>query len=190
MALQRRILRGWWRRQSGGGFQERSLTLTQTEALTALVGAAASARCNLPGGWTAQAGWTHLHLISPEAVQPLVETPLEACPLVEIIGAAGETGDGRTSQAIPQSALTGLVVRSRRAGDWIRPFGSSGRQSLQDYLVNRRVDAPFRDRVPLLCRGSEVLLAGGVGAGDIPRLNTNEDSVLLKWMTDFPWHRG
>lgn len=189
-ALRRRILRAWWQQRSGGGLQERSLSHPQTEALAALVGAAASTRCNLPGGWTAQAGWTHLHLIAPEMAQPMAEMPLAACPLVRITQAQGKMGDGITSQAIPRSALEGLTVRSRRAGDWIRPFGSSGRQSLQDYLVNRRVDAPFRDRVPLLCRGSEVLLVGGVGAGDIPRLNTMDDSALLQWTTEFPWQRG
>ena len=81
------------------------------------------------------------------------------------------------------------TVRSRRAGDFIRPFGSSGKQSLQDYFVNRRVDAAFRDRVPLLCRGSEVLLVGGVGAGNIPRSDEIHEPVLLRWKGDFPWQR-
>ena len=72
-------------------------------------------------------------------------------------------------------------------GDYIRPFGSQGRQSLQDYLVNRRVDAAFRDRIPLLCRGSEVLLVGGVGAGAVPFTNEINDPVTIKWKASFPW---
>ena len=83
--------------------------------------------------------------------------------------------------------LTGCVLRTRHQGDWIRPYGSGGRQSLQDYFVNRKVDAPFRDRVPLLCRGSEVLLAGGVGAGGVPPMEEHKDSVWLRWRGNMPW---
>ena len=94
---------------------------------------------------------------------------------------------GRVTQAIPRAMLEGCVLRTRRQGDWIRPYGSSGRQSLQDYFVNRKVDAPFRDRVPLLCRGSEVLLAGGVGAGGVPPVEDQKDSVWLRWRGNMPW---
>ena len=72
---------------------------------------------------------------------------------------------------------------------YIRPFGAAGKQSLQDYLVNRRVDAAFRDRVPLLCRGSEVLLVGGVGAGGVPDARNENEFVMLRWAATFPWQR-
>ena len=188
-AMQRRILRAWWQTQSGGDFQERCLSREQTEALRELIDAGASARCNLPGGWQGQRGWTHLHLLDGSPVQPLPETPLRQSKLLRMKAAKGQTGDGKTAQAMPVLQLEGLVVRSRRTGDWIRPFGSSGRQSLQDYFVNRHVDAAFRDQAPLVCRGSEVLLVGGVGAGDIPRAEKQEHSVLLEWTTTFPWQR-
>lgn len=187
-AMRRRILRAWWQAQTGTIQKERCLSAAQTEALTALIDGPASARCNLPGGWTGQRGWTHLHLVSGEGTQPMAETPVSVSPLVRLEPAKGRTGDGRKAQAFPRNFLEGLTLRTRRPGDWIRPFGSSGRQSLQDYLVNRRVDAPFRDQAPLLCRGSEVLLVGGAGAGDVPRLNRMDDSVLLCWTTAFPWH--
>ena len=118
----------------------------------------------------------------------MAEMPLTSSPLVRIEPANGRRGDGRLTQAIPAAMLDGLSVRTRQRGDWLRPFGSSGRQSLQDYLVNRRVDAPFRDRVPLICRGSEVLLAGGVGAGDVPRMEEYNDAVLLCLTGEYPWH--
>lgn len=187
-AMRRRILRTWWQRAAGETRQERSLSAAQTEALCALTEAPAGSRCNLPQGWHGQTGWTHMHLIAPAADSAMSETPLAACGMLHLEPGRGRTGDGRTAQAIPRSLADSLVVRTRRPGDWIRPFGSTGRQTLQDYLVNRRVDAPFRDRVPLVCRGSEVLLAGGVGAGDVPRVDNTEDSVLLCWTTAFPWH--
>ena len=184
-ALARRILRAWWQREAPPRL-ERSLSAAQTERLLTLLETSASARCNLPGGWTAQAGWTHLHLLDGQQ-QSITETPLALCPLLCVEDAQGRKGDGVHAQAMPRRLLEGLIVRSRREGDWLRPFGSSGRQSLQDYFVNRRVDAPFRDQVPLVCRGSEVLLAGGVGAGDVPRAENEQDCVLICWREEFPW---
>ena len=58
---------------------------------------------------------------------------------------------------------------------------------MQDYFTNRRVDAPFRDAVPLMCRGSEVLLAAGVGAGDVPSFDPQTDNVTLTWLGEMPW---
>ena len=189
VGLQKRILRTWWTR-CAAPTEERSLSAAQTDALHALVTATASARCNLPGGWHGQRGWTHLHLIAPNSQPEIPEQPATNCPLLVAETFAGENGDGKTCQAIPRSWLHECTVRSRRAGDFIRPFGSSGKQSLQDYFVNRRVDAAFRDRVPLLCRGSEVLLAGGVGAGNVPRKEEINDPVLLRWRESSPWQQG
>lgn len=187
--MQRRILRAWWQRHAPRR-EERSLSSVQTCEFAALIDAPAGTRCNLPGGWHGQRGWTHLHLVADAPSPPTPETPAECSPLLEIAAFDGTPGDGKTCQVIPQDLLQGLTIRTRRQGDWLRPFGSAGRQSLQDYFTNRRVDAPFRDRVPLLCSGSEVLLVGGVGAGDIPRCDEISTPVLLRWTMDFPWQRA
>lgn len=187
--MQTRILRQWWE-NTAKPTGERSLSVLQTGALWALLDPDVSPQCNLPDGWHGQRGWTHLHLISPQGVTPIPEMPAADCPLLCIEDSTGEIGDGRHSQTIPRAWLNECIVRSRRTGDYIRPFGQEGRQSLQDYFVNRRVDAAFRDQVPLLCRGSEVLLAGGVGAGHVPHANEINDPVLLKWKVIFPWQYG
>ena len=185
---QTRILRRWWA-EIAKPAEEHSLSVQATGALWALLDEETAHQCNLPGGWHGRRGWTHLHLISPFGAASLAETPAADSPLMTIEAFCGDHGDGQGSQAIPEGWLRECVIRSRRPGDFIRPFGQSGRQSLQDYFVNRRVDAAFRDRVPLLCRGSEVLLAGGVGAGDIPRADEINDPVLLRWKHPFPWQR-
>lgn len=188
--LQKRILRAWWTRNVQPG-EERSLSAMQSDALYALMDANTGARCNLPGGWHGYRGWTHIHLVPPEETAELAECLAAQSDVLLISSYAGEACDGWRQQAIPAGWLTDCVVRSRRRGDYIQPFGSSGRQSLQDYLTNRHIDAPFRDRVPLLCRGSEVLLAGGVGAGGIPRTESISNPVLIRWKEGFPWaNRG
>ena len=186
--LQRRILRAWWTACAAPG-EERSLSAQQSEAIHALVDGAVSATCNLPGGWHSQRGWTHLHLLEPGDAKCLPEMQALDCPMLETEDFSGRPGDGRSCQAVPREWLETCTVRSRRKGDFICPFGSSGRQSLQDYFVNRRVDAAFRDRVPLICRGSEVLLAGGVGAGGVPHVDQIRNPVLLRWKETFPWQQ-
>ena len=187
--LQSRILRQWWERNAKPD-DERSLSVMTTGALWALLDEETAAQCNLPGGWHGRRGWTHLHLVPPEGSEAIPETPAGDCPLLEIAPYTGNHGDGQGCQAIPAAWLKECTVRSRKSGDFIRPFGQAGKQSLQDYLVNRRVDAAFRDRVPLLCHGSEVLLVGGVGAGNIPCIDESKDPVLLKWKDTFPWQRA
>ena len=188
LGLQRRILRAWWMAQ-GPVSAERGLSAAQTESLLALINAPAASRCNLPGGWHGLRGWSHVHLVAPGVTEQIPEMPVAECPLLRVQSFAGETGDGVSSQTIPAEWLAQCTVRSRRRGDFIRPFGGVGKQSLQDYFTNRRIDAAFRDRVPLLCRGSEVLLAGGVGAGQVPRTKEMNDPVLLVWKETFPWQR-
>jgi tRNA(Ile)-lysidine synthetase-like protein len=43
-----------------------------------------------------------------------------------------------------------LTVRSRRNGDRLRPVGRGGSRKLQDLLVDRKVPARERDRVPIV----------------------------------------
>lgn len=188
--LQQEILRLWW-----ANAHPQTLDRSQTEALLHLIHQKAGSKCNLPKRWTAYRGWTHLHLLRPTASPVEGEVPaisgtvrngveMQVGPLHQ------EVGDGKGMQAIPESLLSQCVLRTRRAGDWIRPFGSEGKQSLQDYLVNQKIDAPFRGQIPLLCRGSEVLLVAGVGAGAIPAMQPNENTGLcLIWSGSMPWKR-
>ena len=99
----------------------------------------------------------------------------------------GNSGDGKLEQEVPESFTHGCVIRTRRPGDRITPFGMKGSRKLQDYLTDRGIDEPWRDEIPLLCRGNEVLLAAGVGAGDIPRWRQDPGNVRLKWRGDMPW---
>lgn len=184
--LFKRILRAWF--EPCGGV----LTAVQTGALADLLDSPVPSRCNLPGGWHGQRGWTHLHLVPPDAPAPMQPLAVQDAPGLTVLPFTGEMGDGRRKQVIPKELLADCVIRTRQRGDFIRPFGSGGRQSLQDYFTNRRVDAPFRDQVPLLCRGAEVLVAFGVGAGDVPHVDAAKDKndyVTLCHTGLMPWHR-
>ncbi len=190
-AGRREALRRWWRR-NGPRMEERALSYPQTEALTALTEAAPGTVINLPGGWRAERGREHLHLIPPEggSLPPAAWQPegtafgpffLESGP------SEGTPGDGAFSQEVPPDFLEGCEIRTRRPGDRIRPFGMKGSRLLQDYLTDRKIDRPWRDRIPLLCRGGEVLLAAGVGAGAVPEWRKDEPHIRLTWRGEMPW---
>ena len=148
MGMQRRILRQWWASHAGAR-EERQLSRGQTDALMALLQGKACSRCNLPGGWHAYRGWTHLHLIGVQEDASCV------------------TWKGE----VPENC----VIRTRMTGDWLRLPG--GRRKLQDFFTDRKVDAPFRDRIPLLCRGSEVRAIAGLWQQD----------QSAAWSGDMPW---
>lgn len=187
--LRIRVLRAWWLRET----HRPPLDSTATKALHALLQQPVGARISLPGGLHAYRGWHFVHLTG--LTQPVTaEYQLSGAgeyrmggAVVAIGGSQGHFGNGRTVQELPERMLDGCVLRTRREGDWIRPFGMQGRQSLQDYFVNRHVDEPFRDRVPLVCRGSEVLFACGIGAGAIPRWSEHEQNIRISAAGEMPW---
>lgn len=187
--LHPRMLRLWWRAVTG----EESLDAAHTRSLAALAETGVGARCALPGGRQGYRGYRFLHLLGEAAPPPQAVTVTG--PGAYVLGGAmlqvtpgGQSpGDGVRCQELPGSLAVGCILRTRRTGDSIRPFGMAGEQPLQDYLVNRRVDAPFRDRIPLLCRGSEVLAAGGVGAGGVPRWKREDGWLRLTWTGEMPW---
>ena len=177
--LMHRVLRLWWQRYAGSGMQERSLSRQQTEALAALTDAPAGSQCNLPGDHHGYRGWTHLHLVGKPA--QLFDYEMEGLHAFE------GHGDGLFTQAMPLSMYVQCEIRSRQPGDWITPFGLKGSMPLKEYLIAKQVDAPFRDGVPLLCRGSEVLMIPGVGVGGIPPMSKKEQHIMLRWTGDMPW---
>lgn len=189
--LRKRVLRAWWEREG----LTVSLNREQTERLARLLEGMAGQTCNLPFQWRAYRGWTYLHLLSPAPTEQAASLSAAAGATLNgvsltLTAAENGFGDGRVSQCIPEGFLDGLILRTWLQGDWIRPFGCAGRQSLQDYFTNRHVDAPFRKRIPLLCREDEVLLAVGVGAGNVPRMKDASSGVLLRWSGFMPWRQG
>lgn len=177
-AVLSRVLRQWVRRCAPHS-QEQSMSFQETRAVMALLEAPAGEQVTLSGDRLVYRGWSHLHIVGG-AMYPLTCTPC-------ILPFTGWPGDGKRTQVIPRALWEQATLRTRRQGDFIRPFGSAGRQSLQDYFVNRRIDAPFRDSVPLLCIGSEVLMAFGVGASERLRLDDTQDHIIIHIEGELPW---
>jgi tRNA(Ile)-lysidine synthase len=71
-----------------------------------------------------------------------------------------------------------LVVRSRRPGDWFSPMGMGGTKKLQNFFVDEKIPKQERDRIPLLCAGSEVLWIPGHRLSESCRVTTDTKTVL------------
>ena len=189
-AVRSRTLRMWWR-AFGPKLDEHELSSFQTRQLTELL-KSERGKVNLPGGYHADRSPGLLHLTGPVREIPVpseisgTETRFEGFLLTET-PSEGNPGDGKRTQEVPAGFTAGCQIRTRRPGDRIRPFGSRGSRKLQDYLTDRKIPEPFRDRIPLLCRGSEVLMVCGVGAGNIPDWHDEGPKTRLTWHGDMPW---
>ena len=189
-ALRRRVLRMWWSEQ-GPELEEHTMSSAQTEQLDGLL-SAEKGKINLPGGMHAIRSGRYVFLKGNEKEQP---EPVQVVSSETVFGSftltetpsEGNPGNGKTCQEVPEGFCRGCTIRTRKPGDRIRPFGCTGSRKLQDYLTDRKIAEPYRDRIPLLCRDGEVLLVCGVGAGDIPRWDPQAHPVRLTWHGRMPW---
>lgn len=62
--------------------------------------------------------------------------------------------------AVDLGKLDGAVLRFRRDGDVFSPFGG-GSKKLKSYFIDKKIPKRLRDRIPLVCRGNEVLVVVG-----------------------------
>jgi tRNA(Ile)-lysidine synthase len=79
---------------------------------------------------------------------------------------------------LPRGASPLFAVRNRRPGDRFQPLGMAEPKKLKDFLIDRKIAAPLRDRLPLLLWNGEIVCVAGVeiserfkvtspGAGDV-----------------------
>jgi tRNA(Ile)-lysidine synthase len=73
-----------------------------------------------------------------------------------------------------------LVVRNRRPGDRLRPFGAPGSRKLQDVFVDHKVPREARDRVPIVVdRMGRILWVVGLTIAEECRVTTPESGVVI-----------
>lgn len=195
-ALLGRVLRTLWQLAGPKALREQGLSLQQTQDFIALAKGASGQTINLPKGYQGHRGYRCIHLVPEKNTSN--QAPLSFFPEETVAYGEGslhwkpapsnDTGDGKVRQRMPMSLLAKAEVRTRMPGDWIIPFGQSGRQSLQDYFINRKVDRPFRDQIPLVTIESQVLWIPGVGAANPCALTCQDTPAALLWVDgSLPW---
>ena len=73
----------------------------------------------------------------------------------------------------------GLVLRTRRPGDSFHPLGAPGRKKLQDFMVDAKVPASWRDRVPLVVTPRGIAWVAGWRIAEWCRV-TPEDRQIVE----------
>jgi tRNA(Ile)-lysidine synthase len=63
---------------------------------------------------------------------------------------------------LPDGIDGSFIVRSRRPGDRFQPLGMVQDKKLKDFLIDRKIGAALRDRIPLLVWNGEIVWVAGV----------------------------
>ncbi len=140
------------------------------------LGYAARVGVDCGGGWRWQSQGQQLTLAKPPPSRPgfayTVEVPGE-CEIPELAlrfrirrGAVDawmfRPSSRRAGLDLPIAPGARVIVRSRREGDRIRPFGCQYTRRLKDVLIDRRVPRQDRGRIPLLEVDSRLAWIPGV----------------------------
>jgi len=72
-----------------------------------------------------------------------------------------------------------LHLRGRKTGDRIAVFADGRTQSVKEYMINARIPAKARERIPLLVSGDEVLWIVGYRASEAFRVTGETRRILL-----------
>jgi tRNA(Ile)-lysidine synthase len=147
--------------REGGGL--RAVSLEHVDAILDLAGRAAPSgrRLPLPGGREAAIHFDEVRIAParPAAVSydAVLDVPGRApLPDGRVVVARPTRGPGPAATGVPAGTL---VVRNRRPGDRVRAAGRE--MSLRRFLMDRRVPAADRDRVPLVACGRTIVWIAG-----------------------------
>ena len=189
-------------RAAGGIPDELSLSAGDSLALLDLLYAPDNTVINLPGALHAMATERFIHLtrmagdsplcgVSPLPPQPL-DTDKQSVAFGDITlnimphAPGGVCPDGKRTVVLTRDLTKTAVLRRPKPGDAIRPFGANGQKPLRRYLIDRKLDQPFRKTLPVVAIGKQVLWAVGVGAAECTRV-VREPSILFTLQGELPW---
>jgi tRNA(Ile)-lysidine synthase len=181
---------------------ELSLSAGDSLALLHLLSAPENTVINLPGALHAAATGRFIHLtrMADDAplhdVPPLPPQPLDTDKQSVVFGdialhmmphaPGGVCPDGKRTVVLTRDLTKTAVLRRPKQGDTIRPFGADGQKPLRRYLIDKKLDQPFRKTLPVVVSGKQVLWAVGVGAAESTRV-VREPSILFTLQGELPW---
>lgn len=84
---------------------------------------------------------------------------------------------------LPDGAPPRFTVRNRRRGDRFHPLGLAGSKTLKDFLIDRKIDAELRDRLPLLIWNGEIVWIAGVEVSERFKVTSPPGGAIFEvWM--------
>ena len=154
-----------------------------------LIGCGAGKKATLAGGITAVRDYDGIAFYR-EAAKNDAATPFTGAGRYEKFGmevAVCAPQAVKGAQRFDLNAVPdGAEVRYRRDGDVFRPFGSGGKK-LKEYLIDKKIPARIRDKLPLICYNNEVLVVCGVEISDRVRLKCGSAAAEIVFTGETPW---
>ena len=148
-----------------------------------------SAEVELPGGLRAIAEYGSLRFArGPDAGPPApVELPVPGSVEFGRWRVEAAVGGGGDALLDPSTAEAGLLVRSWRPGDRLRPAGLGGTKTLQDLFTDRKVPRAERDSVPVVECGGRIAWVAGLAVDESFRASPGtERPITLTARIDSP----
>lgn len=71
-----------------------------------------------------------------------------------------------------------LLVRNRRNGDHFLPLGMKGSKKLKDYFIDEKIPREWRDKIPLVCDGNQIMWVIGHRMSDKYKVDQHTKKVL------------
>jgi tRNA(Ile)-lysidine synthase len=111
----------------------------------------------------------------------ILASPRPASPEAQSPGVAGSDPFSGEKCVQTQGLTPPLTVRSRRQGDWMRPFGMGGRRKkLQDLFVDAKIARDRRDSIPLVVDGTDrIVWVVGVAVAEDFRVTEPSQAVIF-----------
>ena len=72
-----------------------------------------------------------------------------------------------------------LILRHWQQGDYFRPFGMKGMKKLSDFLIDKKVPLPDKEKIWLLCTGQKIIWVVGYRIDDRFRITGNTKQILM-----------
>jgi tRNA(Ile)-lysidine synthase len=78
---------------------------------------------------------------------------------------------------LPKGAIPHFTVRNRRHGDRFRPLGMAHDKKLKDLLIDRKIAATSRDRIPLLLWNDTIVWVAGIEVSELFKVTSQAADV-------------
>ncbi|HEV7767162.1 MAG TPA: tRNA lysidine(34) synthetase TilS [Thermoanaerobaculia bacterium] len=85
---------------------------------------------------------------------------------------------------LPERASATFTIRNRRPGDRFQPLGFPSSKKLKDFLIDRKIPAEIRDRLPLLIWNGEIVWVAGVEISERFKVTDSAGGIYEVWMED------
>lgn len=72
-----------------------------------------------------------------------------------------------------------LLVRNRKNGDRIKPFGMKGEKKLKDYFIDKKVPLSERNNIPVFVHNNKIIWIGGYCINEDCRITSDTDKILM-----------